>query len=149
MNTKEKGDIAEQAAVLAALRRGWHVLNPIGDRLSYDLVFEINGIFVPIQVKAAWFDQQRKNYVIDTRRTKTNRRRMVRDRYTVADFAFALIYIADIDIFYILPVKEFISYGSEIHMVESHKRQRKPRSSDFREAWDLIEQWAISVETLR
>ena len=148
MNTKEKGDIAEQAAILAALRRGWHVLSPVGDHLPYDLVFEINGIFVPIQVKAAWFDHRKNNYVVDTRRTKTNRRRMIRDRYALADFAFALVYIADTNVFYILPVKEFISYGSEIHMVESHKRQRKPRSSRFREAWDLIEQWAVPVETL-
>ena len=32
MNTKHKGDIAEQAAVLEALKRGWGVLRPVGDR---------------------------------------------------------------------------------------------------------------------
>ena len=33
MDTKLKGDIAEQAAVIEALRRGWGVLRPVGDRL--------------------------------------------------------------------------------------------------------------------
>ncbi|MCB0551142.1 MAG: hypothetical protein KDD19_26465, partial [Phaeodactylibacter sp.] len=38
MDTKLKGDIAEQALVLNALKRGWGVLTPVGDRLPYDLV---------------------------------------------------------------------------------------------------------------
>ncbi len=41
MNTKQKGDIAEQAAILQALKRGWGVLHPVGDRLPYDLVFDL------------------------------------------------------------------------------------------------------------
>jgi hypothetical protein len=32
MDTKLKGDIAEQAVVLQALKRGWGVLRPVGDR---------------------------------------------------------------------------------------------------------------------
>ncbi|WP_273039882.1 group I intron-associated PD-(D/E)XK endonuclease [Iningainema tapete] len=31
MDTKLKGDIAEQAAVFHALKRGWGVLKPVGD----------------------------------------------------------------------------------------------------------------------
>ena len=48
----------------------------------------------------------------------------------------------DIAIFYVFPSLVFISYGSEIHLVETEKRQRKPTSSSFRNAWELIEQWA-------
>ncbi len=92
MNTKSKGDIAEQAAILHALKRGWGVLNPVGDRLPYDLVFDVKGTLVKIQVKAAWFYEAAGNYVVDTRRTKTNRRVMVRKTYTAADFDFALVY---------------------------------------------------------
>lgn len=138
MNTKLKGDIAEQATILFALKKGWNVLKPLGDRLPYDLVFDIDGEFVKIQVKSAWFDNNRKNYVVDTRRTKTNRRKMLREVYTLSDFDFAIIYIEDLNIFYVFPVKDFISYGSEIHLVESEKRQRKPKSLAFREAWELI-----------
>jgi NADH dehydrogenase/NADH:ubiquinone oxidoreductase subunit G len=52
MDTKLKGDIAEQAVVLQALKRGWGVLRPVGDRLPYDLVFDIGSRLVKIQVKA-------------------------------------------------------------------------------------------------
>jgi hypothetical protein len=138
MNTKLRGDIAEQAAVLEALKRGWNVLRPVGDNLPYDLVFEKNGQFVKIQVKCAWWDASKKNYVIDNRRTKANRRRMIRSLYQASDFDFALAYIPDKHIFYIYPVSMFTQFGSEIHMVESEKRQRKPKSNVCRDAWHLV-----------
>ena len=147
MNTKHKGDIAEQVAALEALRRGWGVLRPIGDNMPYDLAFDVSGVLVRVQVKSAWFDEPSQNYVVDNRRTKTNRRIMVRDQYEVSDFDFALVYLDEIDLFYIFPADVFISYGSEIHMVETEKRQRKPRSFEFRDAWELILQWAAGEET--
>ena len=140
MDTKLKGDIAEQAAVLHALKRGWGVLRPVGDRLPYDLVFDVKGTLIKVQIKYAWFDEPSGNYVVDNRRTKTNRRLMVREAYKSSDFEFALVYVEKLDLFYVLPVNVFISYGSEIHIVEADKRQRKPRSAQYRDAWELISQ---------
>jgi len=147
MDTKLKGDIAEQAAIFHALKHGWGVLKPIGDRLPYDLVFDVGGTLIKVQVKGAWFDTWRGNYVVDNRRTKTNRRSMIREVYKPSDFDFALVYIQELDLFYVFPVCVFISYASEIHLVESDKRQRKPRSADYRGAWELILHWAVSGET--
>ena len=146
MDTKLKGDIAEQAACLQALKRQWGVLHPVGDRLPYDLVFDIDGVLVKVQVKSSWFDSSKENYVVDNRRTKTNRRTMIRSNYSSSDFDFALAYIEDFDVFYVFPNRVFISYGSEIHLVEASKRQRKPKSAIYRDAWHLIQQWAASVE---
>lgn len=140
MLTKQKGDIAEQAVILQALKLGWGVCKPIGDRLPYDLVFDVAGQLVRIQVKSAWFDEKRENFVVDTRRTKTNRRVMVRGVYQLTDFDFAVVYIDSLHVFYVIPVQDFIAYGSEIHLVESDKRQRKPRSASYREAWHLLSQ---------
>jgi hypothetical protein len=142
MDTKLKGDIAEQAAVIEALRRGWGVLRPIGDRLPYDLVLDVDGCFVKTQVKSAWLDATSGNYMMDTRRTKTNRRIMVRGTYSAVDFDFALVYLDDLDVFYVLPVDVFTAFRSGISLVEAERRQRKPRSADYRDAWRLIEQWA-------
>ena len=146
MDTKLKGDIAEQAAILRALNRGWGVLTPVGDRLPYDLVFDVGGLLVKVQVKCAWFDKSSRNYVVDNRRTKTNRRAMVREAYQAGDFDFALVYLPEPDLFYVFPVEVFIGYGSEIHMVEADKRQRKPGSAEYRDAWDLVLQWAARRE---
>ena len=147
VDTKLKGDIAEQAAILHGLKRGWGVLRPVGDRLPYDLVFDVEGILRKIQVKYAWYERESGNYVADNRRIKTNRRIMLRQTYKESDFDFALVYIEQIDLFYIFPVDIFISYGSEIHLVEAEKRQRKPRSLEYRDAWDLISQKASSIQT--
>ncbi len=138
MDTKLKGDIAEQAAILEALKRGWGVLRPVGDRLPYDLVFDVDGCLVKVQVKAAWLDVTSTNYMMDTRRTKTNRRVMVRESYRERDFDFALVYVADLNVFYVLPVDVFLSFRSGISLVEVDRRQRKPRSADYRDAWHLI-----------
>ncbi len=147
MSTKLKGDLAEQAAIMHALKRGWGVSVPLGDRLPYDLIFDVSGHLVRIQVKYAWHKASADNYMVDCRRTKTNRRVMKRERYSPSDFDFALAYIEDLDIFYIFPVEVFIGYAGGIHMVESPKRQRKPRSAEYRNAWKLISQWAVRSET--
>jgi hypothetical protein len=72
---------------------------------------------------------------------------MIRDAYQPSDFDFALVYVADLDLFYVFPVDVFIGYGSEINLVEADKRQRKPGSADYRDAWELILQWAAREET--
>jgi len=148
MDTKLKGDIAEQAAILRGLKRGWGVLKPIGDRLPYDLVFDVSGTLLKVQTKQAWYYELDRCYLLDNRRTKTNRRRMLRARYEVGDFDFALAYLEELDLFYVFPVEVFIAYAGQITIVESDKRQRRPRSAIYREAWDLISLWAASRETL-
>lgn len=147
MDTKLKGDIAEQSAILEALKRNWGVLQPVGDRLPYDLVFDVDGTLIKIQVKSAWYDEKVENYLTDNRRTKTNRRVMVRESYDVTDFDFALVFIEALNVFYVFPVEVFIAYAGQISLVESDKRQRKPRSANYRDAWELISNWAAHKET--
>jgi hypothetical protein len=72
---------------------------------------------------------------------------MVRGAYQLEDFDFALVFIEEIDTFYVFSCEVFIGYGSEIHFVEADKRQRRPKSADFRNAWNLISQWAVQRET--
>ncbi|NRB52302.1 MAG: endonuclease [Saprospiraceae bacterium] len=139
MLTKQKGVIAEQAVALAALNRGYGVSTPIGDYLPYDLILDVDGNLFKLQVKSAWWDEKKGNYVVDNRRTRTNRREMRRANYTEQNFDYAVLYIPVLHVFYIMPSADFNSFGSEIHLVESTKRQRAPRSATFREAWYLLE----------
>jgi len=147
MDTKLKGDIAEQSTILRALKFGWGVLKPVGDRHSYDLVFDINGILVKIQVKSAWYHEPDDVYLTDNRRTQTNRRNIKRSLYRATDFEFALVYLDSLDVFYVFPSEVFIAFASSISLVESKKRQRQPRSAKYREAWPLISTWAAQRET--
>jgi hypothetical protein len=148
MSTKLKGDIAEQAAILRLLELGWGVAKPIGDRLPYDLIADVNGKLIRLQVKSAWFNAFDQNFCIDVRRTKKNRRAMVRSLYNKQDFDFALVYLPERHVFYVFPVSVFIGFGSTLSLVETDKRQRKPRSANYRESFELISQWAAQGETL-
>jgi len=143
MDTKLKADIAEAAVVTALLKRGFKVLKPIGDRLPYDLALDVNGKLLKIQVKSAWY--YNGSYTVDSRRTKTNRRRMLRSRYDDKDFDFAILYIDRIDTFYVMPLSVFSGYKSGISLVESEKRQRKLQSAMYRERWDLLSKEGCSV----
>jgi PD-(D/E)XK endonuclease len=82
-----------------------------------DLVFDVEETLVKIQVKYAWFDEPSLNY------------------------------IENLDLFYIFPIDIFIGYGSEIHLVEIENRQRKPRSTEYRNAWELISQASVGKES--
>jgi hypothetical protein len=138
MDTKMKGDIAEIEVQLKALKLGWEVLIPVGDRLPYDLVIVINDRFIKVQVKSAWLSKEQGVYLVDVRRTKTNRRIMKREKYACNDFDFAAIFIPDLNVFYIMPVDVFNSYAGAITLHEEVSRQRKPKSYAYREAWDLL-----------
>ena len=146
--TKMKGDIAEQAVILEGLNRGMGVLRPIGDRLPYDLVFDINNKLVKIQVKAAWLDKRSNSYKVDNRRCNTNRRHMFHSKYNCNDFDFAIAYIIELNVSYIFPFNVFTSYGGVISMIENEKRQRKPLSSQYRNRWDLIENYKLSRDCI-
>jgi hypothetical protein len=138
MDTKLKADIAESAAITELLRREFRVLKPIGDRLSYDLALDSSGKLLRLQVKSAWFNTKTKSYCVDVRRTRTNRRRMLRSRYANNDFDFAILYIEPLDVFYIMPISVFSTYASTISLIETNKRQRKPAAVEYRERWDLL-----------
>lgn len=63
---------------------------------------------------------------------------MRRSRYDDNDFDFAIVYLDDLNVFYVIPVNVFTSFGSTISFVETEKRQRKPQSAEYKERWDLL-----------
>lgn len=144
MDTKLKSDIAESAVTTELLKRGFRVLRPVGDRLAYDLAVDLRGRLIRLQVKSAWYNVKAKCYAVDARRTKTNRRRMIRKSYDVDDFDFAIMYLADLNAFYVMPVSVFTGYKGTVTFIEADKRQRKPKSAEYKERWDLLSDGLLS-----
>jgi hypothetical protein len=118
-----KADIEEPAVATQLLKRGFKVLRPIGDRLSYDMPMDYAGRLVRIQVKSAWYEPRKGLRTVDSRRTKTNRRHMLRARYSNDEF---------------MPARIFNGSRSGISLIEADKRQRKPRSAEFIERRDTL-----------
>jgi hypothetical protein len=138
-NTKLKGDIAEHSIQLKGLKKGWAVLKPIGDRLPYDLVFDINGKFVRIQIKSAWKAKKEKyySYIVDSRITKTNRRVMKRTKYSSKDVDFVIAYIEETDESFIFPIKLWLSYKGPVSL----SKNKRAKSKSCFENWQLIEKY--------
>ena len=67
---------------------------------------------------------------------------MIRSRYVMDDFDFAILYISNLELFYVMPVDVFLSYKSEITLAPNGNRQREPKSGKYKEAWALLHQWA-------
>lgn len=135
MDTKLKSDIAECAVTTHLLRRGFKVLRPIGDRLPYDLAVDIDGSLIRIQVKAAW--PRKAVYIVDSRRTKTNRRNMIRSKYLASDFDYAILYIDKLDLCYVMPISQFRKFKSEITL-RTGNHQRAALADQYRSRWDLL-----------
>lgn len=139
MSTKLIGDIAEQYAILAALSKGWGVSCPIGDRHPYDLIFDIKGRLLRIQVKSA-YSAKEGHYIANTRRAKTNRKVYKYDHYEGTDFDFGLIWHPKQTVFYVIPMKSFLLFRSGIILTaEGASRNRPNRASEFREARHLLD----------
>jgi hypothetical protein len=146
-DTKLVGDIAVQQAILAALLKGWGVLIPVGDRLPYDLVFDVNGVLKRIQVKSAYQTSTSKSsagranttIVVNTLRSKTNRREYKFERYDEKDFDFALIWNRFENLFYVIPIRSFLRFKSRITLASANSsRNRANRSKVYKEAWELL-----------
>jgi len=134
MDTKLKGDIAVQRAVLAGLQNGWGVLVPVGDRLPYDLVYDVPGVGLRrVQVKTAY--KSGSGYTANVRRMKTNRRVYKFERYKPGDFDFAIL-VAE-QTLYVVPAKVFLRFKSSISVHADVSRLRGP-TREFCEAWHLI-----------
>lgn len=122
---KRKGDLAEHAVAMAGLRRGWAVLWPVGDRLPYDLVFDIGGLFRRVQVRAAW-DSDR-GFAVDFRKGPKRERY----RLTEVDFVVAVVLGDPTDLFYVLPIAAVVE-------IPGHVRIADPRVVDYCGDWAQI-----------
>lgn len=135
MDTKLTGDIAVQYAVLEGLKRNWGVMLPVGDRLPYDLVFDVQGVLHRIQVKSAY--QMGVVYAANTRRAKTNRANYKFERYSEGDFDFAMLWHPAELAFYILPISVFLTFKSKVSLpAPGRSRNSANRAADYKEAWD-------------
>lgn len=132
MDTKLKSDIAESALVTRLLMRGCNVLRPVGDRLPYDIAVDQSGKLVRIQVKSAW--RRGSVHIVDVRRTRTNRRCMVRAPYSVNDFDLAAVYVPCNEQFLLIPVNVFCAYKSEMTV----DGRSGGKLSEYVEAWTLL-----------
>jgi len=58
MKTTKTGDLAEAKFKVLCLENNINVLEPIGNNSPYDVVLDINGRFLRIQIKQGWISKK-------------------------------------------------------------------------------------------
>ncbi len=91
MNTKEKGDNALAYAINYYLTHGYEVCLPVGDKRSYDLLIEKEGIIQRVQVKYAGFYRQKNQCLVGLRITGGNQSYHYAKKYH--DDAFDILFV--------------------------------------------------------
>lgn len=137
-NASQIGITSEYIVTTEALKRGYHVLQPVGGFLSYDLVLDIKSVLIKVQVKTAHFSKTRRAFLAATGRHVNNKYRSGFEKYTNGDFDFAAVVHKDLPI-YIVPFSDFIQTSSF-----SISLNRNGKNEVFAEAWRLLEEFAAS-----
>ena len=127
-DTKLVGDISEYAVMLEAMKKGIAVSKPIGDRLSYDMIFDIDGHLFKIQVKTAWRTKN-NDLIFSIRKTLTNARIIKTKFYDVDEFDFVITYAPDEQTFCVFKYADISHYKSMIFL----KRHQSALNN-----WDML-----------
>lgn len=94
MNSKQKGSLAVAQCIAKLYSRGYEVLLPVGDRMSYDLVFDDGVKLHKVQVKFAG-RSSRNRYVAGLRITGGNQSYNYAKKYADIDFDYLYVYTED------------------------------------------------------
>jgi hypothetical protein len=105
MISKEKGDIAQGAAISYFMKNGYEVCLPIGDKRTYDMLIEINGDVQKVQVKFAGIYTASDQCKVGLRTTGGNQSYNYSKKYSDNEFDLLFVYTARNDSF-LLPWNE-------------------------------------------
>ena len=132
------GVVSEYQVALEASMRGLGVLHPIGNYHPYDLVLDVNGSLIKVQVKT--LRSYKADYRCATRKSYNNKNRAGFEPYSPGDFDFAICLRQEIGLF-IIPFYEFTSVNN--FCVPS---SGKGKNEKYRNAWHLLEEFASNAQ---
>jgi PD-(D/E)XK nuclease superfamily protein len=130
LNTTAKGDIAEQAIVLALMAAGRTVLRPISNGLRYDLLIDnFDGTFTRVQCKTGML--KRAGTVLNFRAYNADARRPNGVPYHGQVDAFG-VYCPNDGRVYFVPIAEIGSITSEVSLRQPTAGANQERSAERR-----------------
>lgn len=141
-DTKLVGDISEMMVLTELLQRGYQVLQPVGDRLPYDLAIDLNGRFIRFQVRTAYHDAPTDKYVGNVRNAKTNRGTYSFVKSNTSDVEYFIFVVQPMRIFYVIPSEVVATYASAIRFMP-HRSLIRPATNPkhdvetFRDRFDF------------
>lgn len=144
LNASRIGSAAEFAVAVSAMEYGFSVSQPLGCYAHYDLIIDVKGVLIKIQVKSLFIETKGEGRQPGlrcscTRNIKQRAKYRERVKYSSNDFDFAACYHKQSKEIFIVPFDIF-TMGKTFFSL-SQKRQDL-----YREAWHLLEEFASNAQ---
>jgi hypothetical protein len=131
-NHKKRGHWAELRFMAKAAELGFQLNKPLGDTAQYDVVIDLGGRFVSVQVKSTFFQASNLkpgNFVASLVHASGPNH-----RYQQSDFDYLAVYCIPKDVWYIIPAAVALCKQS-ICVCPGDKQNQWEH---YREAWYLL-----------
>ena len=120
-NTKRIGDIAESALIAALVRNGYEVSIPFGENHRYDLIMDIEGVLLRVQIKSG----RLRNGVIWFSTCSSHRHRGGSSRSYRGEIDYFGVYCADTGGAYLIPCTEAPTATGSLRISPTKQGQSK------------------------
>ena len=132
-NSKKRGQWAELRFMAKATELGFQIAEPRGDTAPYDVVLDLGGRFISVQVKSTSFQASNLkpgNFVANLRHSHGGPGRC----YEESDFDYLAVYCIPIDVWYIIP-SAVAAHNYAVRVLPGDKQNQWEQ---YREAWHLL-----------
>ena len=106
MNKVLKGDISKACVVAKLLKEGFTILEPISENSRYDLVIDLNGKFLRIQIKTIYYKNDKKVYEMACYSTTRRNKKHIKAIYTEEEVDYIIGYNPEKDEMYTFPIRD-------------------------------------------
>jgi hypothetical protein len=134
MTTDQKGAIAEQAVVLAAIKLGIEVYRPIAEGGRYDMIFDLGDQLNRVQCK--WAGVYGDVVIVRCYSARRTGAGLVRRLYSADQIDSFAAYCAELDRCFWLPIAEFPG-RSLVHLRLQHSRNNQRRRINWADDFDF------------
>jgi prevent-host-death family protein len=136
MTSNDKGAIAEQAIVLAATKLGVRILRPVAEHGRTDLVFDIGGELLRVQVKWGRLSPERDVVIVSLLTSRCTPRGHVRSTYREGEVDLFAIYSGELDRCFLLPGQPLASRKA-VHLRVTPARNRQQSCINLADDFDF------------
>jgi PD-(D/E)XK endonuclease len=134
LTTDQKGNIAELAIALAAIKLGLDVYWPLGEGGRCDLILEARGRLNRVQCK--WAPRQGEVVVVRCYSSRRNSDGLVRRKYVEGEIDAYAAYCEELDRCFFLPYGEFVG-RTEIQLRLNDTKNNQKRGINWADDFDF------------
>lgn len=105
LNSKQKGNLTELQCLTAFYEQGCHVSLPYGENSRYDMIVDVNGKLLRVQVKTSSLKKEDENAIeFSCRSTRVNSQGTVSNKYTSDEIDYFATFWKGVC--YLIPITE-------------------------------------------